>query len=89
MSNFDTCKNAYQKIYSSRRAAQQVACMAELIKLVEAELRDELSHPRVRKSPVEKLEEAKYRIRKTALTNEESTSILQLYEEVFGSVNTN
>lgn len=78
---------AYQTIFPNRHAAETIQTIDQLHALVRIELLDELTHPRVRKNPAEKLELAYGRIDSSQLNSQDKKSLKALYEEVFQNVN--
>lgn len=79
---------AYQMLFPTRHSLTSITTIIELKSSIRIELKDELTHPRVRKSPLEKLQFAKQRIENSDLSECEKTSLMQLYNEVYENVNT-
>lgn len=73
---------AYQKLWPNRTGAGLINSQEELEKKILIELNDELTHPRVRKSKMEKLDLALERIRESDLAEEEKAGLSQLYREI-------
>lgn len=73
---------AYKRLWPDRQAIQQISTDAELENSLLVELRDELTHPRVRKSVDEKLQLALERIEESGLSAEEKESLIQLYKKL-------
>lgn len=79
---------AYQSLFPFRRSTQSITTIDDLESIIKIELLDELTHPRVRKIPSEKLQLALLRIDESSLTEQEKMSLKAFYGEVFNSVNT-
>lgn len=71
---------AYKRLWPDRQAIQHITTQAELESSIRVELRDELTHPRVRKSVDEKLQLAHQRIEQSELSEDEKAFLLQLYK---------
>jgi hypothetical protein len=79
---------AYQSLYPFRQTAKAISSIKELETCIQTELLDELTHPRVRKSPTEKLQLAYLRIDESSLNEQEKASLKAIYMGVLNIVNT-
>ncbi len=77
----------YQMLYSSRLSTSTIKTIDELVDIIRIELLDELTHPRVRKSPEEKLSIAMERIDKSNMMDSVKEPLKQLYVDVLKCVN--
>jgi hypothetical protein len=79
---------AYQCLFPYRRSTIAIETKEQLEASIQIELLDELTHPRVRKSPNEKLKIAYERIESSDINKALKVELKQLYEMVFNDVNT-
>ena len=79
---------AYQTLFPFRQSATTITSIEQLEQRIRIELLDELTHPRVRKSPSDKLEIAVDRIENSEMSDMLKVKLKQLYKTVFESVNT-
>lgn len=79
---------AYQTLFPFRQASTTITTIEQLEQSIRIELLDELTHPRVRKTPSEKLQIAVDRIGNSDLSDMLKVKLKQLYRTVFESVNT-
>ena len=77
---------AYQSQFSNRHSAMNLETLEQLKAIIQIELLDELTHPRVRKSPREKLEIAEARIENSKLNSAVKQDLIKLYISVFENV---
>ena len=80
---------AYQSLFPNRLSALSLDSRTQLEKSIQIELLDELTHPRVRKSPEQKLEIAYGRIENSELDFLVKQQLKELYKYVYDSVNSN
>lgn len=73
---------AYRKIWPQRMSAASVESFEEMKRMIIIELRDELTHPRVRKSKEQKLALAVERIRNAPLNTEEQDELIETYKKI-------
>ena len=78
---------AYQELFPFRQGAKSIETLDQLNEILRIELLDELTHPRVRKSPSEKLQLAFDRIEKSNLNLYEKENLKKVYEAVYHTVN--
>jgi len=78
---------AYQNLFPNRHSVQSLESRSQLEKSIQIELLDELTHPRVRKSPEQKLVIAFDRIENSELDFLLKKQLKELYEYVYVSVN--
>lgn len=78
---------AYQSLFPFRQAISVITTMEQLEESIRFELLDELTHPRVRKRPDEKLQIAYERIDKGDFNSAIKVELKHSYETVFESVN--
>lgn len=62
--------------------------MEHLVEIIRIELLDELTHPRVRKTTIEKLQIAYERIENSSLSDNLKMELKKLYMTVYKNVNT-
>lgn len=79
--------NAYQSLFPNRHSTLEIVTISQLESNIQIELLDELTHPRVRKSPDQKLSIAFERIEKSDLDPVAKQRLKELYESVFDKVN--
>jgi hypothetical protein len=77
----------YQSLFSNRHSAMNLETLEQLKAIIQIELLDELTHPRVRKNPQEKLEIAVARIDNSELISTVKQDLIKLYISVFENVN--
>lgn len=78
---------AYQSLFLNRHSAMNLETLEQLKAIIQIELLDELTHPRVRKTPREKLEIAEARIENSELNSTVKQHLIKLYISVFEDVN--
>ncbi len=79
---------AYQSLFIYRRSTKDIKNKEHLEASIRMELLDELTHPRVRKNPNEKLRLAYERIDDSDIDKAVKVELKQVYEQVYYSVNT-
>lgn len=79
---------AYQTLFPFRQASTSIATIEQLEEIIRIELLDELTHPRVRKTTVEKIQIAYERIENSRLSDNLKMKLKKLYMTVFENVNT-
>jgi len=79
---------AYKTLYPFRQASTTITTFEQLEQSIRIELLDELTHPRVRKTPSDKLQIAVGRIENSDISAILKVQLIQLYKTVFESVNT-
>lgn len=79
---------AYKSLYRFRQASTTITTIEQLKQRIRIELLDEFTHPRVRKTPSEKLQIAVDRVEKSDISDIVKEQLIQLYKTVFESVNT-
>ena len=79
---------AYQTLFPFRQSATTITSIEQLEQRIRIELLDELTHPRVRKTPSDKLQIAVDRIENSDISDILKEQLIQLYQTVFESVNT-
>jgi len=79
---------AYQTLFPFRKAAEAITTIEQLERCIRIELLDELTHPRVRKTPTDKLMIAVDRIGNSDLSDMLKEQLIQLYKTEFDNVNT-
>ncbi len=77
---------AYQILFPFRQGLSDITTMDQLEDCIRIELLDELTHPRVRKRPDQKLQIAYERIDKSDFNKTLKVSLKNSYEKVFQSV---
>jgi len=77
----------YQKLFSNRNSAKSLETIQQLESIIRIELLDELTHPRVRKNPQEKLKIATDRIECSELNPSTKQDLILLYKSVYENVN--
>jgi len=78
---------AYQSLFPNRISIKNIETMDQLIESIQIELLDELTHPRVRKNPEQKLQMAFERIEKSDLLSSVKLPLIELYKNVYENVN--
>ncbi|WP_044748117.1 hypothetical protein [Bacillus alveayuensis] len=83
--------NAYRQLWSNRSLANDQYLDNEsskqlLLETIEKELRDEMTHPRVRQSPEVKFYIALKRIMLSSLSEREKLELIQLHLEVMNKI---
>lgn len=73
---------AYRKIWPYRMAAASAGSVEEMERMIIIELKDELTHPRVRKTIEQKLALAVERIRNASLQPEEQNELIETYKKI-------
>lgn len=79
---------AYQTLFPFRQASSSIKKIEQLEGIIRMELLDELTHPRVRKTTVEKLQMAYERIENSSLSDNLKMELKKLYMTVYKNVNT-
>lgn len=73
---------AYRKLWPQRMAAASAESEEEMKRMIIIELKDELTHPRIRKSKEQKLAIAVERIRNAPLTPGEQDELIKTYKKI-------
>ncbi len=78
---------AYRTLWSNRSLTKEEelteeSCKALLYEAIEKELRDEMTHPRVRQSPEVKFHYAVKRVMASSLTETEKLALIELHLDV-------
>lgn len=73
---------AYRKLWPQRMAAASIESAEEMERFITIELRDELTHPRVRKTKEQKLELAMERIHAAPLELKEKEALIEVYKKI-------
>lgn len=85
--NFDQLLKAYQSLWMNRRLWQKDLSSEDILRsTIRRDLLDELTHPRLRKTPYEKFFMASRRIFDSSLTIEEKLSLQHVYLEEMENV---
>lgn len=79
--------HAYQSLFLNRHSTSNIETIDQLEASIQIELLDELTHPRVRKNPEEKLKIAYGRIENSELNQHVKQQLIRLYETVYQNVN--
>jgi hypothetical protein len=79
---------AYQTLFPFRQASTSITTIEQLEGIIRMELLDELTHPRVRKTTVEKRRIAYERIENSSLSDNLKKELKKLYMTVYKNVNT-
>lgn len=79
--------HAYQSLFLNRHSTMIIETIAQLEESIQVELLDELTHPRVRKNPEQKLIIAYERIEKSELNQHVKQQLIGIYETVYQNVN--
>ncbi|KSU87864.1 hypothetical protein AS180_11130 [Priestia veravalensis] len=76
--------SAYQKLWVNRSFSNQdnLSVKEKLSYAIQKDLRDEMTHPRVRKSPEVKYELAVQRINNSSLAHSEQLALIDLYTKL-------
>ncbi|MCP1188833.1 hypothetical protein NKR17_07015 [Priestia flexa] len=76
--------SAYQKLWVNRSFSNQdnLSVKEKLSYAIQKDLRDEMTHPRVRKSPEVKYELAVQRINNSNLAHSEQLALIDLYTKL-------
>lgn len=78
--------HAYQSLFHYRQSTNSIETIDQLEISIKVELLDELTHPRVRKSPDEKLKVAYERIDDSVINSEQKLELKQVYKKVYYSI---
>ncbi|MCZ8535868.1 hypothetical protein M9R32_01530 [Paenisporosarcina quisquiliarum] len=78
---------AYQSLFPFRQGTKSIETIDQLKASIRIEILDELTHPRVRKNPSEKLKIAIDRIEKSSIGLQEKVMLKDVYETVYQTVN--
>ena len=73
---------AYRKLWQDRNAVGAIETQQQLEQQILIELMDELTHPRVRKTPQQKLDIALQRITESSLSPQEKIDLSNLYKKI-------
>ncbi len=73
---------SYRRLWPERSATSRVQTEEDMERLIIIELKDELTHPRVRKTKQQKLELAIQRINNTQLDELEKQELIDYYKEI-------
>ncbi|WP_033540893.1 hypothetical protein [Planococcus sp. CAU13] len=73
---------AFRKIWPERSATSSVESEEDMLKFITIELKDELTHPRVRKTKQQKLELAVQRINESELDEQEKEDLISFYRKI-------
>lgn len=79
--------HAYQSLFINRHSTSNIETIDQLKANMQIELLDELTHPRVRKNPEQKLVLAFERIEKSELDPHVKQQLIRLYETIYQRVN--
>ncbi|TDL34814.1 hypothetical protein E2R51_03580 [Jeotgalibacillus sp. S-D1] len=79
--------HAYKSLWKERSIPSEQSPAETLSAAVKKELKDELTHPRLRKSPSEKLYLAFDRIVHSSLTEKEKANLLHFYALLYKNIN--
>ncbi|MDT2047437.1 hypothetical protein CHN50_00025 [Priestia aryabhattai] len=76
--------SAYQKLWINRSFSNQdhLSIKEKLTQAIQKDLQDEMTHPRVRKSPEVKYELAVQRIQNSNLIHSEQLALIDLYTKL-------
>lgn len=74
--------DAYRKLWQDRNAVDAIETPQQLERQILMELKDELTHPRVRKTPQQKLDIALQRIAESSLSPQEKNDLSDLYKKI-------
>lgn len=74
--------DAYRKLWKNRADASGIETEEQLEQKIRIELKDELTHPRIRKSVSEKLAFAAGRIEQSDLDEQQKICLLSLYKKI-------
>jgi hypothetical protein len=78
--SYDKLLNSYRQLWVNRSLSTDGDSYTTLINAIQVDLKDELTHPRVRISPYQKFHLAVRRILEANLNNDEKLAIIQLYQ---------
>lgn len=73
---------AFQRIWPQRQATANIASEEDMKRYIVIELKDELTHPRVRKTKQQKLELAIERINDSPLEQQEKQQLIDEYKKI-------
>lgn len=73
---------AYRKLWKNRADAEEIKTEKQLEQKIRIELKDELTHPRIRKPVKEKLAFAAERIEHSDLAELQKVQLLELYKKI-------
>ncbi|MFC4322823.1 hypothetical protein [Litchfieldia salsa] len=76
--NYDRLLFEYKKLWNNRALVGNDS-QAILFLTIERDLRDELTHPRVRKQPLEKFYLAIKRINESIIEDKDKSALIQIY----------
>lgn len=74
--------DAYRKLWKNRAGAEEIETEEQLEQKIRIELKDELTHPRIRKPVKEKLAYAAERIEQSDLAELQKVRLLGLYKKI-------
>lgn len=73
---------AFKKIWPQRHATANIESKEDMQRYIVIELKDELTHPRVRKTKQQKLELAVERINNSPLEQQEKEQLIEEYKKI-------
>ncbi|TAA71639.1 hypothetical protein D2910_02685 [Planomicrobium okeanokoites] len=73
---------AFKKIWPQRHATANIESEEDMQRYIVIELKDELTHPRVRKTKQQKLELAVERINDSPLKQQEKAQLIEEYKKI-------
>lgn len=73
---------AFRKIWPHREATVAVETEEEMVRFIAIELKDELTHPRVRKTIQQKLDLAVQRINNSELEENDKEELRDIYKKI-------
>ncbi|PKH10172.1 hypothetical protein CXF70_12770 [Planomicrobium sp. MB-3u-38] len=73
---------AFKKIWPQRHATANIESEEDMQRYIVIELKDELTHPRVRKTKQQKLELAVERINHSPLEQQEKEQLIEEYKKI-------
>lgn len=83
---------AYQSMWNQRSSIDKLD-FTEMCQMIRSELLEELTHPRARKTPIEKFQIVKSRIGESTMPDQIKKDLIDLYlvqlHEITGNVNPN
>lgn len=73
---------AFKKIWPQRLATATIESEEDMERFIAIELKDELTHPRVRKTKQQKLDLAVQRINESPLEQQEKQDLIEVYKKI-------
>lgn len=73
---------AFRKVWPQRQAIANIESEEDMKRYIVIELKDELTHPRVRKTKQQKLELAVERINDSSLEQQEKQQLIEEYKKI-------